>query len=55
MMEDKLTREERIRLDCLNQATAYEASRISNLSTDQIIGRAAKYENFVKNGKPNDE
>lgn len=46
MIEDKLTREERIRLECLAQANSGAAMGRSR-STSDILAQAAKFERFV--------
>ncbi len=48
MIEDKLTREERIRLECLAQAVS---SAIGKLETEDVILRKAKrFETYIKDG-----
>ncbi len=44
MVEDKLSREERIRLECL--ALAHTDPRL--VPTEQIIETAVKFENYIK-------
>lgn len=46
MIEDKLTHDERLRLECLAQAVAKNAMK--NTSDEQIVETAARYEAFVK-------
>lgn len=54
MLEDKLTRPERIRLECLAQANAALAGRASTQEqADRIVNLADKFENFVLRGKEN--
>lgn len=49
MQEDKLSRDERIRLECLNQANA-ENMRFG-LESSQVIPRAAEFERFIRDGE----
>lgn len=44
MIEDKLTHDERLRLECLAQASAFSPSQ----SAEQIIEKATRYERFVR-------
>lgn len=48
MFEDKLTHEERLRLECLSQAQM--TIGIHPAPTTQVIDRAALFEEYVKNG-----
>lgn len=47
MMEDKLTHDERVRLEAMSQANL---ARLS-MTDDELIDTAAKIEDFVRNGK----
>lgn len=48
MIEDQLTRDERIRLEALNQANArYTMKPASN---DEVLATAAKFEEFIRDG-----
>lgn len=47
MIEDKLTHDERIRLECLAQAIGRD--RTGN--TDQILALARSFEEFVREGR----
>ncbi len=49
MIEDKLTSDERIRLECVAQANA----QMTLQTADQIIEKAVKLEAYIKNGKTN--
>ena len=52
MIEDKLLRDERIRLEALNQAVQTGTiARGSRTVGEGIIELAAKYEDYVRNGK----
>lgn len=48
MIEDKLTRDERIRLECLAQANASYAMRIVETSELVILDRAKMFEAYIK-------
>lgn len=50
MMEDKLLHDERLRLECLAQSIAAQMA-LGGSGRQDIIQRAAQYEEFVKNGK----
>lgn len=51
MIEDQLTRDERIRLECLNQAVA---SKTMTSSTPlDIIDTAKKFEGYIREEEPN--
>lgn len=47
MIDDKLTRSERRRLEALAQASANAAIRLND-DTDEIIARAEKYDKFIR-------
>lgn len=49
MIEDKLTRDERLRLECLSQAI--QSMRPTPLNENQLIDRADKFERYLRNGK----
>lgn len=49
MIEDKLTHDERLRLECLAQAVA--AEHVMRGGSQGIVARAAQFEEFVKGGK----
>jgi hypothetical protein len=51
MAEDKLTHDERLRLESL--AIAHTDPRL--VPTEQIIKTAAQFEDYIKNGDTNDE
>lgn len=46
MIEDKLTREERIRLECLNQAMQGSIGR--QMSAEGVIENAKRYEHYIR-------
>lgn len=46
MMEDHLTRDERIRLEALNQANI----TVMNQPPEVVIKRAAAFEDYIRNG-----
>lgn len=46
MIEDRLDRDERIRLECLNQAVTSTTMRPA--SAEQIIDKAKRFENYVR-------
>jgi hypothetical protein len=46
MIEDKLTHDERLRLECVAQANLMRCDH-----SEQLIKVAAKIENYVKNGE----
>lgn len=52
MIEDKLTHDERLRLECLAQSIASHASRLGKPASDSDIRRTAEvFERFVKDGQ----
>lgn len=48
MIEDKLTKDERVRLESLSQSVAVSCSSISEEHPDRIVERARKFENYLK-------
>ncbi len=46
MIEDKLTREERIRLECLAQAMNGSIGR--HMSPEGVIANAKRYESYIR-------
>lgn len=46
MIEDRLTRDERIRLEALNQANV----TVMNQTPEAVIKRAAAFEDYIRNG-----
>lgn len=57
MIEDKLSRDERIRLEALALATAQAAARPGSMmpDTSAMIERAVRYEDYIHNGAPRPE
>lgn len=52
MIEDKLDREERIRLECIAQAVTLSMSH-PNKAPIKVIEDAAQFEAYIKNGSNN--
>jgi hypothetical protein len=52
MVEDKLSRDERIRLEFMNQAVSISMGT-PNKTVDKIITDAKKFEAYIKNGSTN--
>lgn len=48
MIEDKLTHDERIRLECVAQAVAYTQSQIGDTTSKGVVLIAAVFEFYVK-------
>lgn len=48
MIEDKLTHDERLRLECVAQSVA--ASAMSRPSAEQIVETAMRIETYIKEG-----
>ena len=48
MIEDKLTRDERIRLEALAQAQVMTPLRAGAYSPEEVIGRAKKFEAYIR-------
>lgn len=46
MIEDKLTHDERLRLECIAQSIAFHTMK--NNSTEIIIETASRFEKFIK-------
>ena len=46
MIEDQLTRDERIRLEALNQAV--QSSHLANPTANQVVVRASFFESYVR-------
>lgn len=58
VIEDKLSHDERLRLECLAQANAGLANPSFSASDDdtrKIIDRATAFEYFVKNGRKDEK
>lgn len=51
MIEDKLTRDERLRLEALAQSIMYHSHPQRNTTSDDIVRTATKFESFVKEAK----
>lgn len=48
MIEDQLTRDERIRLECLNQAVTRGVGR--HATDDELLEQAKRFERWVREG-----
>lgn len=46
-MDDRLNREERIRLEALNQANRNLPNEIGGVPTEKILNRAKKFEKYI--------
>lgn len=53
-MRDKLSRDERIRLECLSQAVTQSMKGPSHYTAEYIVKNAAILEKYIKNGKTDD-
>lgn len=51
MLEDKLSQDERLRLECLAQAVQYQILERVNRPVETVIDIASKMEKFVREGK----
>ncbi len=47
MLEDKLTQDQRLRLECIAQANVASLG----LPSEIVIEKASKFENYIRNGK----
>lgn len=50
MIEDKLTHDERLRLECIAQAVQTTAAR-ANHSAEQVLAYAMRFEAYIRDGK----
>lgn len=50
-MEDKLSKDERIRLECLAQAVQFNALGGSKISVIPIILQAKEFEGYIREGE----
>lgn len=48
MIEDKLTHDERVRLECVAQAVAMNATILGPCTSTQVIDAARQFERYVK-------
>jgi hypothetical protein len=51
MIEDKLTREERVRLECIAQAVQTLGAPMRSTTSDRVLDVAASYETFILSGE----
>lgn len=54
MIEDKLTHDERLRLECLAQAIAFKGASDLLVPTERVLVAAKNFEEYVS-GKNNDK
>lgn len=50
MVEDKLSHDERLRLECLAQANAFYATRPGISTHGNVVATAEAFEEYVKKG-----